>query len=312
MHQLRTLGTLELTSSGVPATSLLAQPRRTALFCYLALARPVGFKNRETLFALFWPEQEAESARHALRQSLYFLRRSLGSEILIARGDESVAVNPELLSCDLWAFDQSIRERRYAQAIELYEGELLPGFFISYAPGFERWLEDERARVHRSAIDAAWTLAEEAETAGEPDLALSWARRAAEMAPYDEAACRRLMLLLESQGERVAALRAFESFAALVQREHGFAPEEETLQLVERIRLPRRSRESDAGTDSSDGQEKGERESEAVEVPASTATPIQSADSSADDRRVAPPRRGIARSLRYGSAALLVAVMVAI
>ena len=105
MIELRTLGALELTSADSNAVgSVLAQPRRAALLCYLALAVPRGFHRRDTLFALFWPEYDAEQARHALRQSVYFLRRALGPKTIVSRGDEELALAPEQVHCDVWAF----------------------------------------------------------------------------------------------------------------------------------------------------------------------------------------------------------------
>src|SRR3982751_2588480 len=101
MIELRTLGALELVSAdGTPLDAVLLQPKRTALLCYLALKSPHGFCRRDTLLALFWPEQDAEQARHALRQSLYFLRRALGTGAIVARGDDELAISPAHLRRD--------------------------------------------------------------------------------------------------------------------------------------------------------------------------------------------------------------------
>jgi DNA-binding SARP family transcriptional activator len=96
MIELRTLGALEaISADGTPLRSVLAQPKRVALLSYLALASPRGFHRRDTLFALFWPEHDTEHARHALRQSLYFLRHALGPTAIVSRGDEELAVSPD-------------------------------------------------------------------------------------------------------------------------------------------------------------------------------------------------------------------------
>src|SRR5215218_8242017 len=101
MIELRTLGTLELRSAdGTPLGSVLTQPRRSALLCYLALAAPRGFQRRDTLYAMFWPEHDTEHARHALRQSLYFLRRALGAKAVVSRGDDELALAPDRVRCD--------------------------------------------------------------------------------------------------------------------------------------------------------------------------------------------------------------------
>src|SRR5690348_1937679 len=93
MIQLRTLGALDLTSSaGTSLETVLKQPKRTGLLCYLALASRLGFCRRDTVLAMFWPDYDAEQARRALRQSLYFLRRSLGPGVLVSRGYDELGI----------------------------------------------------------------------------------------------------------------------------------------------------------------------------------------------------------------------------
>jgi DNA-binding SARP family transcriptional activator/TolB-like protein len=244
MIELRTLGTLELTSTDREAVgSVLAQPRRTALLCYLALALPRGFHRRDTLFALFWPEYDAEQARHALRQSVYFLRRALGAKSIVSRGDEELALAPEQIHCDVWAFDAAVDQGRPADALTLYRGELLAGFHVSAAPGFEHWLDHERARVRQLAVEAAWALAAERERAGDAPRAAEAARFAVALVPEDETAIRRLMLLLERLGDRVAAVRAYEAFAWKLEGEYELQPSADTRALVARIRATSEERQ---------------------------------------------------------------------
>jgi DNA-binding SARP family transcriptional activator/TolB-like protein len=237
MIELRTLGALELTSADSRAVgSVLAQPRRAALLCYLALAAPRGFHRRDTLFALFWPEDDAEQARHALRQSVYFLRRALGATSIVSRGDEELALAPEQVRCDVWAFDEAVDQGRAADALALYRGELLAGFHISAAPDFEHWLDEERGRLRQRAVEAGWALAEVREQDGDAHGAAEAARRAAALSPTDETALRRLILLLDRLGDRAAAVRAYEAFAWKLEEEYELEPSAETRTLVARIR----------------------------------------------------------------------------
>jgi DNA-binding SARP family transcriptional activator/TolB-like protein len=237
MIELQTLGALELTSADNEAVgSVLAQPRRAALFCYLALALPRGFHRRDTLFALFWPEDDAEQARHALRQSLYFLRRALGAQTILSRGDEELALAPEQVRCDVWEFDAAIEQGRPADALAFYRGDLLAGFHISAAPDFERWLDQERSRLRQQAGEAAWALAAARERAGDATGAAEAARQAATFSSTDETALRRLVLLLERVGDRAAAVRAYEAFAWKLAGEYELEPSAETQAMVARIR----------------------------------------------------------------------------
>jgi hypothetical protein len=48
--------------------------------------------------------------------------------------------------------------RRLAEALALYEGDFLAGFFLSEAAGFETWASAERERLHRLAVDALGRL----------------------------------------------------------------------------------------------------------------------------------------------------------
>ena len=237
MIELRTLGALELTSAESRAVgSVLAQPRRAALLCYLALAGPRGFHRRDTLFALFWPECDAEQARHALRQSVYFLRRALGTKTIVSRGDDELALAPDQVRCDVWAFEAAIDQGRPADALALYRGELLAGFHISAAPDFERWLDEERSRLRQRAGEAGWALAAARERDGDAAGAADAARHAAALSPTDETALRRLILLLERVGDRAAAVRAYEAFAWRLEGEYELEPSAETQAVVARIR----------------------------------------------------------------------------
>src|SRR5690606_37899823 len=236
MIELRSFGALELTADGRPVGSVLAQPRRAALLCYLAIALPRGFHRRDTLFALFWPDHDAEQARHALRQSVYFLRRALGPGAIESRGDDELAVAPAMVRCDVREFERALDEGRMEDGLALYAGELLAGFHISDAPDYERWLDAERTRLRERAQDAAWKLAAAREAASDFAGAAEVARRAAALAPADEIALRRLVLLLERVGDRAGAVRAWEAFAARLREEYELEPSAETQALGARIR----------------------------------------------------------------------------
>ena len=237
MFELRTLGALELSSAESNAVrSVLAQPRRAALLCYLALAVPRGFHRRDTVFALFWPEDDAEHARHALRQSVYGLRRALGPETIVSRGDDELGLAPDQIRCDVWAFEAAVDQGRAADALALYRGELLPGFHISAAPDFERWLEEERSRLRQRAREAAWALAAARERDGDAVGAAEAAQQAVALSPAEEPALRRLVLLLERVGDRAAAVRAYETFASRLRGEYELEPSAEMQALVAGIR----------------------------------------------------------------------------
>src|SRR3989449_7939216 len=148
MIELRMLGTWRLPSAaGRDVQSLLGHPRPLALPASPAAATPHRFHRRDSLVALFWPELDQEHARAALRQALHVLRDALGADAVASRGDEEIGLDVDRVSCDVPAFGRAIDGAQFREALDLYRGHLLEGFFISDAPDFEQWLETERRRL---------------------------------------------------------------------------------------------------------------------------------------------------------------------
>ena len=130
MLRLITLGRLLLLRNGPPSEPIHLQPKRLGLLAYLALTARDGYQQRDTLLALFWPRADREHARRCLRQALFHLRNELGDGVLVNRGRDGIALATNRLWCDAAAVDAAIHEHRKAEAIELYTGEFLPGFFV--------------------------------------------------------------------------------------------------------------------------------------------------------------------------------------
>jgi serine/threonine-protein kinase len=236
MIELRCLGSIDLRSpERDPASRVIAQPKRYALLAYLVLANPRGFHRRDTLIALFWPESDEEHARSGLRIGLSFLRRELGDDVIITRGDD-VAVNRHVVRCDVDEFESALNAGDLENALALYRGDLLPGFHVSMSPEFERWLEAERERLRRRAHDAALKLSAGQEGAGEWVGAIKWLRFALNLAPDDEAVVQRLIQLFDRAGDRAGALRTYESFTQRMVTEFDAEPAPETRALVAGIR----------------------------------------------------------------------------
>jgi len=236
MIRLRTLGTLDLTHPhGLELRAVLAQPRRVALLAYLAVAQPRGFHRRDHVLTLFWPEHDTERARSSLNRAIYFLRRELGDGVILSRGAEELGLDSEKFWCDAAAFEEALDGTELNRALELYRGDLLPGFFTSRAEGFERWLEATRSRLRDRAASAAWRCVSENESRGELALAAVYARRAVELAPFDEVGVRRLLTLLDRAGDRAGATRIYKEFAERMAHELDLAPSPETRAHIEDI-----------------------------------------------------------------------------
>ena len=236
MIELRLLGTVRLTdASGREVKRLLTRSRRLALLAYLAVATPRGLRRRDTLLALFWPELDQEHARAALRQALHVVRGALGADVVVTRGDDEVGLDLEHIWCDVVAFQHAVETEQHDAALDLYQGDLLEGFFIPGAGEFERWLESTRGQLRATASNAARALVERCETAGDLGAAVECARRSTRLGLHDEEILRRLIALLDRLGNRAGAVQAYEEFAQQLKMDLETEPSAETKAVLAEV-----------------------------------------------------------------------------
>src|SRR5689334_16064033 len=106
MMQLRLLGHPGLEGApGEEASVLLAQPKRLALLTFLAVAGK-SMRPRDRVLGTLWPDQPEERARHSLNQGLHVLRRELGLDAVVTRG-EMLGLDPRVVWCDVVAFREA-------------------------------------------------------------------------------------------------------------------------------------------------------------------------------------------------------------
>ena len=223
MYKLTVMGRLELRNAdGGMVTSVLAQPKRLGLLAYLAVARPNGFVARAEMLSLFWPEYDDRRARNALNTAIAYLRRSLGDDTIVSRGDE-LGINPDRLSCDVAVFRQAVREQRWSAALDLYGGELLPAL-AAESVEHEHWIENERRDLLREALSAADAAVTAALQQNDVRAALAAAHRAHELAPFEEQPVRTLIGIHTRAGDVSAAIRAYDRFAEVLLRDLELEP----------------------------------------------------------------------------------------
>jgi serine/threonine-protein kinase len=230
------LGGVELRGASDGADKLLAQSKAVALLAYLALSPDRRFQRRDTLVGLLWPELDQARARADLRKTVHNIRGLLGADVLEARGDDELAIPSSVLWCDAVEFTAAADAGRLAQALELYRGDLMPGFFLRECVEFERWLESERAAAAERFVAASWAMAVTFEGQQNYTQAGRWARLAVRRAWNDERVLRRVLSMLDRIGDRAGAMKLFDEFTTRLSADLGVRPSRETMQLVEQIR----------------------------------------------------------------------------
>ncbi|HEX5004295.1 MAG TPA: BTAD domain-containing putative transcriptional regulator [Gemmatimonadales bacterium] len=226
---LETLGAVSLRdAAGASLPTILRQPKRLALLSYLALEGIGTYIRRDRLLALFWPDLDEAHARNGLNKSVHHLRQALGDGVLVGRGDDDLGLAADRFRCDAADFRQACAAQDSGRALELYRGDLLPGFHLGDGSAFEEWLEGERTQLRRQAARAARSLAEALDQAGQGAAAADTGRRAVALSGHDEPTVRWLMALLDQQGDRAGALRVYEELASQLRTDFGVQPDAET------------------------------------------------------------------------------------
>jgi len=187
-----------------------AWKRRKAreILAYLVLERG-RLVPRARLVDVFWPEADADAASDNLRVAVSAVRRAAGNVIRFENGGYRFAA-PAGTTVDLDRFEDSLALARrlgdpaaastaYAEALEVYSGDLLDGFEDA------SWCLHERARLRDGALEAARALV------ATPDAATVARSRALErllaLAPLDPEAMRARLDVLAG-AKRVGEARA--------------------------------------------------------------------------------------------------------
>jgi len=117
--------------------------------------------SREALADLLWEARSTKQSLSNLRTALTRLRKQAGDQLIVTR--KTVSVIPAVHNqCDSARFQALLSDagREYsaeganllAQGLDLYNGELMAGFYLPQAPRFNDWLAVERERLLQIAI----------------------------------------------------------------------------------------------------------------------------------------------------------------
>ena len=230
MLVLELLGTLSLRNETPPVPVSAQQKKSLGLLAILALAGRQGFP-RDRIEAYLWPESSASLAQHSLDQAVYAIRHALGSDFILSSGRE-LRLNPDLVQVDAWEFEEAIRARQWAAAVERYKGALLEGFHFTDSREAESWIDAERARLLREYQKAVEFLANVAAEAGDHARSVTWRRRLANSDPLSANATKQLMRALAATGDRAGAVKQARLYQELVRQELEIEPDAEIEHLA--------------------------------------------------------------------------------
>ncbi|MBE7553052.1 MAG: AAA family ATPase [Anaerolineales bacterium] len=216
-----------------------------ALLVYLACADTP--QSRERLAELLWAERWPDQAQSNLRTVLARLNKQVESYLEVTR--YSVGFQPEV---PVWSDVQAVgrylevlktdspwpalKREQVQQALDLYQGDFLAGFYVRDCPEFETWVLQEQERWRQTMTLARSRLVAEYMAGGMVSAALTEALHLVAADPLNEEAQRQLMRLYAYTDQPHAALAQYEQCRAALESELGVGPAEETTALYEQIR----------------------------------------------------------------------------
>ena len=230
MFRLITLGGLSIEDRKTVPGEI--RPRLLALLAVLAAAGRKG-ATRDQLQGILWADSEPERARRSLAQTLYSLRREVGA---LVTGTTHLKLDPTAATSDVEDFRTAIAEQRWERAAQLFAGPFLDGFFLSDAANFERWVEEERARLTHDAFRAIEAAAREAASGGRVDAAVAHWRRLTTLDPVNGRFASLYIEALVGSGDHTLALVHAEAHATLVRRELEVEPDAAVVAFIESSR----------------------------------------------------------------------------
>ena len=234
MFRLATFGGLSLIDDRTPDIAI--PRRRLAVLALLAQAGDRGL-TRDKLVAYLWPDSSADAARHSLEQLLYSVRRQCGA--FVFAGTDPLRLNSAVIASDIAEFESALARGADAEAVALYSGPFLDGFYLKNADEFGRWVEEERSRLGKACAGALERLAERAARCGDwPGAVSSWRALVA----LDRLSARNasgLIRALAAAGDRPEALRTASAYESLVRQELDIPLEPSLAALVQSLRSDR-------------------------------------------------------------------------
>jgi predicted ATPase/DNA-binding SARP family transcriptional activator len=233
--QLYLLGTVRAERDGTVVQGFESR-KALALLCYLALrGQP---QTRAHLAELFWEGKSEERGRGNLNRVLHNLAQILPGALVTSRQTVGVATDDQLW-IDTSVFEALVARGdpdSLARAAELYRGDLMAELQLDDCSDFEQWLDGAREHWRQQQTGLLQRLIAYHQQRGTPGEGLPWATRLLQLDPWDEFAHRSMMELLYQSGQTQAALAQFETCRRVLKEELGVEPEDETLELYERIR----------------------------------------------------------------------------
>lgn len=233
LHHIRVLGTAQFILNQ-QQSNLLKSSKGVALVSYLIVTGAP--QSREGVADLL---VEAKSTIHALKnlRSLLNRIRRFVPELEISRKTHTFVPTPHT-EVDLYQLRIGLSANdpiEAAKAFQLYQGDLLEGFYLNDAPRFNEWLTIERERLRQQVLTVNYHLCQKLFDQQAWQAGIELATQRLKLDSLDEEAYQWLMRFLASSGQLVQAQQQYEQCRQLLWEELGVKPSATTQKIFEEL-----------------------------------------------------------------------------
>jgi LuxR family maltose regulon positive regulatory protein len=236
--EIRALGTPQVLKNGTPVGKREWQTATAEELFFYLLAHPDG-QPREQITDVFWPDLPPARAKSTFHSTVYRLRRAVHMEMLaFDRSSGTYGLNPEVhYWYDVEEFEKLLevalgsgesRAEALRQAIALYRGEYMEGFYSDWCPPKRRSLEEQY-------LDALSELARWCMDEGSYDPALELCEKALRKDSYYEEMYRLMMRCYSLLGQPSRVTQVYQRCATVLGEELGVEPAAETVALYQEL-----------------------------------------------------------------------------
>ena len=205
-----------------------------AVLAVLAVAGKKGM-TRERLLALLWPESSDESARGALKQTIYGIRQATGTNDAVI-GNTELALDPAVIRSDVAEFEAALAQQDWERLVGIHRGLFLDGLSLRNCDEFDRWAEVQRDRYRHGFRRAVERLATQAAATGQTRKAIEWWRVLAADDPLSAPAAIGLMKALSDSGDTASALAHYRTYEVILREELEAAPNAAVTHMAAQVR----------------------------------------------------------------------------
>jgi predicted ATPase len=230
--EVKLLGRFEVSCNRKPI-AITSRPAQS-LFAYLILHAGTAHR-REKLAGLLWPDSLEETARDNLRHALWRVRKMLeaaSATRFLHADDLSIKF---VTSSDYWLdaaelekVDETATADELMDALDQYQGELLPGFY-------DDWVALEREHLHSIYEHHMARLMSLLQDERRWLDILDWAERWIRLGQKPEPAYRALMSAHAAKGDMSKVAATYERCVKSL-REFGMEPSEQTKELYSNLK----------------------------------------------------------------------------